>query len=131
MVGEARAVRAAMEASLHSPRGEYEAKALLGLSYAWKPPSRAESRALHRVLSYLARALTTPTGLLGEAWERFDGRPMPVEDMPHVWEHTLFYLSALRIDGAHRYGFARGDYIGHACRSGGAPPAVCPGAGPR
>ena len=125
MIGEATAVRRAMDTSLRSSRGEYEAKALLGLSYAWSRPTPAQSRELHRVLSYLAHALTTPTGLFGEAWERFAGRPHPVEDMPHVWEHTLFYLSALRIDGARRYRFARDDYIGRACQSGVAPPAVC------
>jgi hypothetical protein len=64
---------------------------------------------------------------LGEAWERFGGRPLPVEDMPHVWEHTLFYLSSLRIDGAKHYYFARHDYIDQACKAGTAPPAVCPG----
>jgi hypothetical protein len=112
MRGEADAVRAAMEASLRSQHGEYEGKALLALSYAWSEPTPAQSRELHRVLSYLASALTTPTGLLGEAWQRFGGRPLPVEDMPHVWEHTLFYLAALRIDGARPYSFARGDYLG-------------------
>lgn len=127
MVGEARAVRTAMDRSLRAARGEYEAKGLLGLSYAWKSPTRPESRELHRALSYLAHTLTTPTGLFGEAWERFGGRPLPVEDMPHVWEHTLFYLAALRIDGARRYSFARADMIGQACRTRTAPPAVCTG----
>ena len=108
MVGEARAVRAAMDASLRSAHGEYEAKALLGLSYAWSRPTPAQSRELHHVLHHMAAALTTPTGLFGEAWERFAGHPRPVEDMPHVWEHTLFYLAALRIDGRRRYRFARG-----------------------
>jgi len=69
--------------------------------------------------------LTTPTGLFGEAWERFGGRPVPVEDMPHVWEHTLFYLSALRIDGFRRYAFSHSDRIVRACRSGAAPATVC------
>jgi hypothetical protein len=125
MQGEATAVQTAMDASLRSAQGEYEAKALLGLSYAWRHATAAQSRELHRVLSHIAAALTTPTGLLGEAWLRFQGRPVPVEDMPHVWEHTLLYLSALNIDGARHYAFARTDYIAAACRSHSAPAAVC------
>lgn len=125
MVGEADAVRRAMDASLRSAHGEYEGKALLGLSYAWGRPTVSQSRELHHVLDHLARVLTTPTGLFGEAWERFAGRPRPVEDMPHVWEHTLFYLSALRIDGRRPYGFSAADYVGRACRRGAAPAAVC------
>jgi hypothetical protein len=125
MLGEADAVRAAMDASLRSPRGEYEAKALLGLAYAWGRPTPAQSRELHGVLSYLASTLTTPTGLFGEAWERFGGKPLPVEDMPHVWEHTLFYLAALRIDGSRRYAFGGAGHIARACRAGNAPPGVC------
>lgn len=125
MQGEADAVRAAMDASLRSPRGEYEAKALLGLAYAWTRPTPAQARELHAALSYLASGLTTPTGLFGEAWERFAGRPRPVEDMPHVWEHSLFYLAALRIDGTHRYTFDRADYVTRACRKGAAPRQVC------
>ncbi len=130
MRGEADAVRAAMDASLRSPRGEYEGKALLGLAYAWGRPTPAQSHELHGVLAYLASALTTPTGLFGEAWERFGGNPLPVEDMPHVWEHTLFYLAALRIDGARRYAFDGPDYIKRACQAGAAPQGVCGRAGP-
>jgi hypothetical protein len=125
MRGEADAVRAAMDASLRSPRGEYEGKALLGLAYAWGRPTPAQSRELHGVLAYLASALTTPTGLFGEAWERFGANPLPVEDMPHVWEHTLFYLAALEIDGARRYAFEGPDYITRSCQAGKAPQGVC------
>jgi GH15 family glucan-1,4-alpha-glucosidase len=125
MGGEADAVRAAIDASLRSPRGEYEGKALLGLAYAWSRPTPAQSRELHDALAYLASTLTTPTGLFGEAWERFAGKPVPVEDMPHVWEHTLFYLAALRIDGARRYTFDGGDLITRACRGEKAPQGVC------
>jgi hypothetical protein len=28
-----------------------------------------------------------------------DGRIQPVQDMPHVWEHALFYMAALKIYG--------------------------------
>jgi hypothetical protein len=125
MLGEAGAVSADMEASLRAAHGEYEGKALLGLAYAWSHPTEAQSAELHSTLAYMASALTTPTGLFGEAWERFGGRPVPVEDQPHVWEHTLFYLAALQIDGAARYRFAGSDLVARACRSGRAPRAVC------
>ncbi len=125
MTGEANAVRAALDASLRAPEGEYEMKALLGLAYAWGTPTPAESHELRSVLSYIARSLTTPTYLFGEAWERFQGKPRPVEDMPHVWEHALFWLSAVKIDGRRRYRFATGDLVERQCRAGGAPRAVC------
>jgi hypothetical protein len=55
----------------------------------------------------MAAKLTTPTGLFGESWERHpNGAAFPVQDMPHVWEHTLFYLAALRIEGSAPYRFA-------------------------
>ncbi len=111
MRGEAAAVGRSMSDSLRSARGEYEAKALLALAYAWSRPTRAQSTLLRSTLAYMAARLTTPTGLFGEAWERFAGVPMPVEDMPHVWEHSLFYLAALQIDGTRRYRFARSDFL--------------------
>jgi hypothetical protein len=125
MLGEANAVSSEMHASFQGPEGEYEGKALLGLAYAWSRPTRAQSAELHGTLAYMASTLTTPTGLFGEAWERFRGRPAPVEDQPHVWEHTLFYLAALQIDGAMRYRFARTGYVDTACRSRRAPRAAC------
>ena len=74
----------------------------------------------------MARTLTTPTGLFGESWTRLrSGRPLPVQDMPHVWEHALFYMAALRIDGSRPYSFARSDAYTRACRSGAAAPAAC------
>src|SRR5204862_8275287 len=91
MTGEADAVRASLQRSLAAPRGQYEAKALLGLAYAWRPYTRARRQLLVGTLRYMARALTTPTGLFGESWTRVTGgRPIPVQDQPHVWEHTLF-----------------------------------------
>ncbi len=119
MVGEANAVSSEMQASFRGPEGEYEGKALLGLAYAWSRPTQAQSAELHSTLAYMASALTTPTGLFGEAWERFHGRPAPVEDQPHVWEHTLFYLAALQIDGAMRYRFAGADYVAGPAAAGG------------
>jgi hypothetical protein len=128
MRGEAIAVRRSMDASLKAPRGQYEAKALLGLAHAWRHPSRAHAAELRGTLAYMARRLTTPTGLLGESWTRLPGgRPEPVQDMPHVWEHSLLYLAALEIDGARRYTFQRRGLWWRACVSGAAPAQACPG----
>jgi hypothetical protein len=102
-------------------------KALLGLAYAWSSPTRAQSRELHSTLAYVAHRLTTSTGLFGEAWERFAGKPVAVQDQPHVWEHTLFWLAAVQIDGRRRYRFASGDYVGRACRQGVAALVLCVG----
>ncbi len=113
MRGEAAAVARSMSNSLRAPHGEYEAKALLALAHAWSRPTPTQAALLRSTLSYIAARLTTPTGLLGEAWERFGGVPRPVEDMPHVWEHSLFYLAALQIDGARPYRFARSDLLGN------------------
>jgi hypothetical protein len=122
MRGEADAVDRAMRASLAAPRGQYEAKALLGLAYARRDP--AELAQLREPLAYMAQSLTTPTGLLGESWiRREDGRPLPVQDMPHVWEHALFYLAAVKIYGARRYTFDRSDLFARACRARPTPPA--------
>jgi hypothetical protein len=127
MAGEADAVYAAMRRSLAAPRGQYEAKALLALGHAWKPLSRARRRALRRTLGYMARALTTPTGLLGESWERLPNRrkPIPVQDQPHVWEHSLFYLAALQIDGSRPYRLGSPGFYVRACARGAAPRRAC------
>jgi hypothetical protein len=75
----------------------------------------------------MAQSLTTPSGLLGESWTKLaSGQIVPVQDMPHVWEHALFYMAALRVYGAHRYTFQRADLYRRACRSGAAPPSACP-----
>jgi hypothetical protein len=124
MRGEANAVDQAMGASLAAPQGQYEAKALLGLAYARRDP--ASLARLRPTLGYMANALTTPTGLFGESWKRLtNGHPLPVQDMPHVWEHTLFYLAALKIDGARRYTFDRSDVFQRECRARTAPRAAC------
>ena len=74
----------------------------------------------------MAKALTTPTGLFGESWERYpSGTPYPVQDMPHVWEHTLWYLGALEIEGSARYRFAGPGYVARACAHGAAPRSAC------
>jgi GH15 family glucan-1,4-alpha-glucosidase len=127
MAGEADAVAAAMRKSLAADRGQYEAKAVLGLAHAWAPLTPAHRRLLDGTLRYMARALTTPTGLFGESWIRLgDGHPIPVQDMPHVWEHTLFYLSALQVYGSRPYSFSSTSFHSQACASGSAPPSACP-----
>jgi hypothetical protein len=79
---------------------------VLGLSYQWRHPTTRQSRAMKRHLSYIAREQTTQTGLIGEAWQRFaDGFAAPVQDMPHVWVGTLFYMSAYRVYGHEPYRF--------------------------
>ena len=88
-----------------SPTGTERAWGAAGLAYAWSTPTTDQRAELKRVLNDLAATRTTSTGLFGEAWERFVGVPKPVEDQPHVWEHALFYLSAIQIDGAKPYTF--------------------------
>jgi hypothetical protein len=127
MVGEANAVYRSMRQSLASPRGQYEAKGLLGLAYAWQPLSPEHFGELDATLRYLAGALTTPTGLFGESWIRTAaGKPIPVQDMPHVWEHSLFYLAALEVEGSRPYSFAGQDAYSQACAGGTAPASACP-----
>ena len=125
MKGEAAAVEHAMTVALAGPRGQYEAKALLGLAYAYAGDEQALAR-LRKELVYMAGSLTTQTGLFGESWTRLaSGKVIPVQDMPHVWEHALFYMAALRIDGARPYSFQRVDAYVRACRSGAAPSGAC------
>jgi GH15 family glucan-1,4-alpha-glucosidase len=92
--------------SLAGPRGSYELKGVLGLSYQWRHPTIRQSRAMKRHLAYIASEQTTQTGLFGEAWQRFaDGFAAPVQDMPHVWVGILFYMSAYRVYGHEPYRF--------------------------
>lgn len=126
MLGEADDVFKTLDASLAAANGEYESRGLLGLAHAWKRPTRTQAAGMQRVLTYMATSLTTPTGLFGEAWRRYaDHRPQPVEDMPHVWEHTLFYLAAVQIDGARSYSFQHADAYHRACVAGTAPRVAC------
>jgi len=126
MVGEAKAVYASMRKSLAAPHGQYETKALLGLAHAWKPFTPAHRRKLTRTLRYMARALTTPTGLFGESWIRLaNGHPIPVQDQPHVWAHSLFYLASLKIEGTRPYRFEHGDLYARACAREAAPSSAC------
>jgi hypothetical protein len=108
MVAEADHVLASTQKSFAQPQGQYEAKALLGLAYAWAPLSSAHRQTLDGLLHHVATDLTTPTGLMGESWQRLgDGRTIPVQDMPHVWEQALFYMAAVQTDGGRPYRFGR------------------------
>lgn len=101
MVGESNAVWSAMLSSLNQTSGGYEAKALLGVCAAWSPLTTATKARLDGQLHYMATQLTTSTGLFGEWWQRFPpkGQVRPMNDMPHIWEGALFYLSAMCVDG--------------------------------
>ncbi|MHB1486266.1 MAG: hypothetical protein ACYCS7_00035 [Acidimicrobiales bacterium] len=102
MQGEATAVWSAMLASLASSSGGYEGKALLGVCEAWSQPTptSAQHQALQSELNFMATNLTTDTGLFSEFWQRLPGNGpiVRLNDMPHVWEGALFYLSAMCID---------------------------------
>jgi hypothetical protein len=125
MKGEAAAVEHAMNAELTEPRGQYEGKSLLGLAYAYAGDKQALAR-LRKPLDYMAESVTTPTGLFGESWIRLaNGHVIPVQDMPHVWEHSLFYMAALHIYGARPYAFQGIDAYARGCRSGAAPRGAC------
>jgi hypothetical protein len=124
MRGEAAAVLKAMDTALAGERGQYEGKALLGLAYA--DPSPGVRAHLRDTLAYMAGNLTTPTGLFGESWTKLsNGKRIPVQDMPHVWEHALFYMAALKIDGSEPYRFAGADWVSRACKRGTAPRSGC------
>lgn len=99
--GEAQGVWKAVLSSLASSSGGYEGKALLGVCETWAPASPAQHQALQNVLHTIATGFTTSTGLFGEFWQRYTpgGPVVPLNDMPHVWESALFYLSSICIDG--------------------------------
>jgi hypothetical protein len=116
MRDEALAVQRTMDASFKAPTGEYESRGLLGLAHQWAHPTQEQLAGMRHDLAYTASRITTPTGLLGEAWKRFSSaKPQPVEDMPHVWEHSLFYLAAIQIDGARPYSFDRSGLYARLC----------------
>jgi hypothetical protein len=102
MQREASAVWSAMLTSLSGNSGGYEGKALLGVCEAWSPLNPATKQKLDGELHFMATQLTTSTGLFGEWWQRFPpgGTIRTMNDMPHVWEGALFYLSAMCVDGS-------------------------------
>ncbi|HBP17726.1 MAG TPA: hypothetical protein DEA08_08030 [Planctomycetes bacterium] len=83
------------------PRSGYDAKHVLALSTIWGPahPRRAELEAAYLAL---ARGLPAPgTDLVGEHYritrEGDQVRFRCLNDVPHVWEHALLYLAAMRL----------------------------------
>jgi GH15 family glucan-1,4-alpha-glucosidase len=111
MASEANATLAAALDSLgNQASGGYEAKGLLGackslpgLPAAAQTPARAQ---LQRAVGMLAsssassaRGFTTDTGLFAEFWQVFgagsSAHVVPLNDAPHVWEHALYYMTAL------------------------------------
>jgi GH15 family glucan-1,4-alpha-glucosidase len=106
MAATARQVNQSVGTALAGAKGSYELKGVLGLSYQWANPTARQARSMKRYLRYIAEDQTTPTGLFGEAWQRFeDGFAAPVQDMPHVWVGILFYMSAYRVYGHEPYRF--------------------------
>ncbi len=80
-------------------RSFYEPKALLSLALVWKnDPEKMEK--VQEGVRWQARAPITDTGHFGEAWKIEQGRVTPLEDMPHVWHHALFYAAAVEAFGA-------------------------------
>jgi hypothetical protein len=107
MAATAERVSQGVRSALAGPKGSYELKGVLGLSYQWAEPTAEQSEVMKSYLVQIAAEHTTPTGLIGEAWRRFaDGSPAPVQDMPHVWVGILFYMSAYRVYGHQPYQFS-------------------------
>lgn len=91
--------------------GSYEAKGLLGVcnSLSGLPTSTAEAdrATIQEAVAMLAASSTTPgqrgfttdTGLFAEAWKNYSTpsgtKVVPLNDEPHVWEHALYYMTAL------------------------------------
>ena len=106
MKAQAEEVWKEMEAHFEAPNGpitsgSYEATGLLGLA--------AEGQALHdramlneanRGLEWIAHVEAIPgTNLLGESWAVVNGVVATGVSQPHVWELTLFTLTALELWG--------------------------------
>lgn len=93
-------------AVLPGERGQYEAKALLGLAHAYR--ALGDDAGLERVrggLRWIAdvQAGYQETGILGEAWYLRHGRVASVVAQPHVWAQALFYLAAIESYGSAPY----------------------------
>lgn len=115
MQSEAAAVLSTAAASLDDSTsgytGSYEAKGLLGVcnSLSGLPASTAgaDLATIQQLVSMLAnssstpgqRGFTTDTGLFAEAWKNYQTssgvKVVPLNDEPHVWEHALYYMTAL------------------------------------
>jgi hypothetical protein len=112
---EAAAVLSTAVSSLENTRpgytGAYEAKGLLGVcrSLPELPPTTAaaDRSTIEQAVAMLSassttagqRGFTTDTGLFAESWRNYETaqgvRVVPLNDAPHVWEHALYYMTAL------------------------------------
>jgi len=105
---------AAVDSLEHQSTGGYEAKGLLGVCKALPDLSLGASErnsdlaALQGSVAMLAgdstvpgtRGFATNTGLFAESWQVYDAgtaqsHVVPLNDIPHVWEHALYYMTAL------------------------------------
>jgi len=100
---EEKDVYEAMESSYSSRMGGYEPLALYGLCKAWRSRTPHEQRELESGLMQAIDALSTPAGILGEFWHKWqDGKITPLNDMPQSWESALVDMDALCIYGARK-----------------------------
>ena len=81
---------------------QYDAERLLALTHAGAWGAGARAATLRTALRMLATVAPTPgTGHFGEHYFRATpGTGSSVEqlnDMPHCWEHSLVYLTAMRL----------------------------------
>lgn len=110
MHAQAEAAWQSVEPSFLAPngpraRGQYEAKALLGLAHYYHAVNEAGLHRVKRGLEWIAdvQAGYQNTGILGESWYVRDGRVISVVSQPHVWEQILFYLAAIEAYGHSPY----------------------------
>jgi hypothetical protein len=82
--------------------GEYESRAILGNTYAWRDRPRTRRR-LKAALEWVARVPTTSgTGVLGAAWAGYPRPRDKIQTMagqPNVWNQAMFYVATLRTYG--------------------------------
>jgi hypothetical protein len=106
MQGEAEHLWQMVAASIAAPGdgkqfGLYESAALLGAARIWRLSDPARLADIRRGLHWIADVQATPgTGLIGETWYDRGGHIQTDHAIPHLWEHTLFYLAALEAYGA-------------------------------
>lgn len=77
----------------------YEAKVALALAHIWGKDPAKRGR-VERLLATLVRDVPTPDTLhYSEFYDFVAGNPraITVNDVPHVWEHSLVYLTAMEL----------------------------------
>ncbi len=99
----AAALRATLDPFLAGTPGDYlyNAEQVHALAHAWKdePAKLAE---LAAILDYVtAHVATKDTRHFGEMYRKKAGSPdyLPLNDIPHIWEHAIYYLAARAIYG--------------------------------